>query len=141
MQVLRQMTAVLVHPVAGLEVARSASTWNAGFFSRRRRACSSMSASAATSMKLWRKTQVAAASNRSLMKIVDQLGDDDIVTAVQSLWPSRDRGHGDQKCGAAVLAQSIDLTDQHVDVQAQRPRVVSRRPDGPMPTSPPETGR
>ena len=87
-------------------------------------------------MKLWRKTLVAAASNRSLMKIVDQLGDDDIVTAVQSLWPSRDRGHGDQKCGTEVLAQSIDLTDQHVDVQAQRPRVVAayRRANVDFPT-------
>jgi hypothetical protein len=61
----------------------------------------------------------------------DQLRDDDILTVVQmALRQGETVGSGDQKCSAEVLAPAIDLTDEYVNVQAQRPQVIVGVPMG-----------
>ena len=47
----------------------------------------------------------------------DQLRNDDILAVVQmALRQSETVGSGDQECSTEVLAPTIDLTDQYVDV-------------------------
>ena len=61
-------------------------------------------------------------SGRGLKRVAliedrDQLRDDDILTVLQmALRQIETMGRGDQKCSAEILAPSIDLTDEHVEV-------------------------